>query len=372
MVTPPMNFALTLPRYVLTDVVKPTLVALGIMLGLVWLLQSLRFLDLIINKGLGVGTFLHLTLLLVPMLLTIIVPLAVFAGCCYAFRRWQDDNELTAVLAGGHSPMRLLWPALLWAMAAVGVGYWIYLNALPASTTAFKDMQYQLRTQEGQLLLEEGTFNQIGDNLMVYLKKRLTPTTLELLLVHDTRTPAQPVTWYARRGHVQLGPDGYPQLVLEDGIRQEIGKDQVSMLEFKSYNLDIRQRLGTQMLQPREREQEEYSLGELLNGAATTTDRKVHDEMLAEANKRLLWPLTPLPLVLLAAAWLLRAPRRHTSSVRLLVGAGVGAIIYQSALMTANSLVEGGSAVALYGQWLLPVATVAFAVWLGNREKIFG
>lgn len=367
-----MNFAHTLPRYVLADVVKPTVMALGIMLGLVWLLQSLRFLDLIINKGLGVGVFLHLTVLLIPLLLTFIVPLAVFAGCCYAFRRWQDDNELTAVLAGGKSPMVLLWPALVWAGLAVIAGYVLYLDVLPRSTTAFKDMQHQIRTQEGQLLLEEGTFNQLGDNLMVYLKKRVTPTTLELLLVHDTRNPLQPVTWYARSGEVKVGADGYPQLVLQNGIRQEIGPEQVNMLEFAKYNLDVRQRLGGEVLEERMREQEEFLLPELKQKIATTTNVRERNELTAELHKRVLWPLTPLPLVLLAAAWLLRAPRRHTSSVRLLVGAGIGAILYQSALMAAYSMAQDGNTFVLHAQWLLPVLTVFGAVWLGNKEKVFG
>lgn len=363
---------LTLPRYVFSDVVRPTFVALGVMLGLIWLLQSLRFLDLMINKGLSAGTFLHLTLLLVPLLLTSIVPLSIFVGSCYAFRRWQDDNELTALLAGGMSPMVVLKPALLWALGGVFMGFWIYMDLLPASTTAFKNMQHQIRTQEGQLLLEEGTFNQMGDNLMVYLKKRVTPTQLELLLVHDTRDATRPVTWYARRGEVAVGPDGMPRLVLFDGLRQEVGAQQASMLEFKKYNLDIREKLGGKVLAPRQREQEEYLWPELWREARATPDVKVRHELIAEAHKRLLWPLTPLPLVMLAAAWLLRAPRRHSNSVRLLAAAAIGAVVYQGILMAAFSMAQGGNIAALWGQWALPPATILIAVWLGARERIFG
>lgn len=358
----------------LTDIIKPTLVALGIMLSLVWLLQSLRFLDLVINKGLGLGVFLHLTLLLVPLLLTVIVPLALFAGCCFAFRRWQDDNELTAVLSAGRHPLTLLYPAMLWGIMASLLGFWIYLVALPQSTTAFKNLQYQLRTQEGQLLLEEGTFNQLGDDLMIYLKKRTSPTTLDMILVHDTRNPEAPVTWYARSGEVVVDAEGYPQLVLHNGLRQEIGPEQINMLEFSKYNLDVRERMGNQVLRPRTPEQEEYLLPELLQKANDPTlPAKQRNELRAEAHKRLLWPLTPLPLVLLAAVWLLRPAQRQTSSLRLLVAACVCAVAYQGVLMILFNLAQNGNIYALWGQWLiLPAALMAALMIARKGQRTYG
>lgn len=365
---------LTLPRYMLTDIIKPTLVALGIMLGLVWLLQSLRFLDLMINKGLGLGVFLHLTLLLVPLLLTVIIPLALFAGCCFAFRRWQDDNELTAVLSAGKHPLTLLYPALLWGFIATALGFWIYLVGLPQSTTAFKNLQYQLRTQEGQLLLEEGTFNQLGDNLMIYLKKRLSPTTLDMILVHDTRNPDAPVTWYARSGEVVMDPEGYPQLVLSNGLRQEIGPKQINMLEFARYNLDIRERMGTQVFKPRAPEQEEYLMPELWQKAADPAlPAKQRDELRAEAHKRLLWPLTPLPLVVLAAVWLLRPAQRQSGSLRLVVAASICAFVYQGLLMALFNLAQSGNLYALWGQWLLPPAALLAALIIARKgQRTYG
>lgn len=287
---------MTLPGYVVKDVVKPTLMALGILLGLVWLLQSLRFLDLVINKGLDFSVFLYLTLMLIPRLLTLILPISVFVGTIASLRRWQDDNELTAVLSLGRGPKALLYPLLGWGVAAVLFGYVLFLELLPRSTTEFKDLQYQIRTQNGQLLLEEGTFNQLGKNLMVYLKQRVGPTTLDQILVHDTRNPEQPVTWYARKGEITLDAEGFPQLVLQNGVRQEVGPKQVGMLEFDKYNLDIRQSLGQKMMEPRHKDVEEYAMGQLLVEAAKeTTPINDRHEMRSEWHKRLLWPLSPSP-----------------------------------------------------------------------------
>lgn len=364
---------MTLPSYVIKDVVKPTLMALGILLGLVWLLQSLRFLDLVINKGLEFSVFLYLTMLLIPKLLTLILPISVFVGTIASLRRWQDDNELTAVLSLGRGPWAVLFPLIVWGMAAVMFGYVLFIDLLPRSTTAFKDLQYQIRTQNGQLLLEEGTFNQLGKNLMVYLKQRLGPTTLDQILVHDTRNPDQPVTWYARKGEITMDAQGFPQLVLKNGVRQEVGPKQVGMLEFDTYNLDIRQSLGQQVMAPRKRDVAEYDLGELLTTAALPeTDKGLGHEMVSEWHKRLLWPLSPLPLVLLAAAWLLRPPRRHQSGWKLMAAAGVSGILYLGALMGLQGISEDGAKWALYGQWMLPVIATGAAWWISKRGQAHG
>lgn len=361
---------LTLPLYIVRDAMKPSLLGMGILLGLVWLLQSLRFLDLVINKGLGLGTFLHLTLMLVPRLLTIILPFGIFIGACVMLRRWQEDNELTAALSLGRSPSHILRPLVAWSLVAILFGYILFLQLLPASTTAFKDLQHQIRTQNAQLLLEEGTFNQLGSNLMIYLRKRPTPTTLDQILVHDTRNPSKPVTWYAQHGEIMLDAEGYPQLVLEKGLRQEVGPKQVGMLEFDRYNLDIRQSLGQQVIAPRVPGYEEYGLQQLLTEIEKAEDPRLANDMRAEFHKRLLFPLSPLPLTLIAAAWLLRPPRRQQSPWRLLVAASLSGFAYLGVMMLLEGLSQEGSPAVLYGQWLWPLAGIGYAAFVAKKGRI--
>lgn len=355
---------LTLLRYLLRDVTKPALVALGTLLALVWVLQGVRYLDFVINKGLGVGTFLELTGYLVPMLLVVVLPLAVVVGVGWGLRRLHDDNELLVLLATGMGKWKLATPALLLAVAAVAVGYVNALVWLPASTTKFKDLQHNLRTMQGQILLEEGTFNQLGD-LMVYLQKRVGPTVLAGLLVHDARVGQPPVTWLAQKGSIELGSDGNPRLVLERGIRQEVGERNVSMLEFERHVMDIRQRLGAGVLAPRMRDRAEYGWRELL--AEARENERERGKLVGEASKRLVWPLAPLPLVLVACGLLLQRPRRHGGSLRKMLALGAVVVGYFSALLVLQSVVEKGAADGwLTVLWLplgLPVLVGCWGIW---------
>jgi lipopolysaccharide export system permease protein len=346
-----------LQRYIWKELLGASVFALALMLGLVWLLQSLRFLDFIINKGLGVGTFLELTLMLIPMLLMIVWPLALFAGALYTLRRWQDDVELVALFSLGASPWWMLKPLVMFGLLGVAFAYLNSLVLLPMSTTAFKDMQHNIRNEQGHLLLEEGSFNQLGDDVMVFIKKRTGTASMEGLLVHDTRREGRPVTWMARKGDVTVDADGHPTILLQGGVRQEVNGGRVSMLEFAEHALDISERFAQDPLAPRMRESEEFSLAEL--GEAARTD----PELRAEWHKKLLWPLAPLALTMMAAGWLLRPMPSRLGVARWIVAATACGVAYWVLMIVAQNLGGDGATWALRGQWLLPLGACAFGVW---------
>ena len=65
-----------LDRYIFKQlVVGFLLIALGLT-TLIWLSQSLRMIDWIVNKGVAIGLFIHLTLLALPNFVAIITPIA--------------------------------------------------------------------------------------------------------------------------------------------------------------------------------------------------------------------------------------------------------------------------------------------------------
>lgn len=354
----------TLPRYLLRNAALPTLLAMLVMLSLVWLLQSLKFLDFVVNKGLGLTTFLQLTGLLVPSLLTVILPLATFAGVAYSLKYLADESELTSLFASGWSRGWVLTPALLFALAMVAAGYLLHMAILPASTTAFKNLQYELRSGQSDLLLEPATFNQLGANLMVYVGERTGPTSFHTLLVHDTRKADAPTTWLAESGRLTV-QNGSPHLILTNGQQQQVTATRVETLEFAEHNLDLSSQFSPLTLAPRAPELEEYTFAQLWYGHGATTPAR-RQEMFAEAMRRLLWPLAPLPLALWAGAWLTRVPGRHQGTLKNLSIASAGAIGYVALMMGLRGAAESSSAV-LYGQWLVPLAVSVFSLWKIRR-----
>lgn len=97
----------------------------------IWLTQSLRYVDYIVNRGLSLGTFFFFTMLLMPSLLVIILPMALFISVLFIYNRMATDRELIVMRAAGLSPMQLSSPAMWMATVVMLAGYAFNLYLLP-------------------------------------------------------------------------------------------------------------------------------------------------------------------------------------------------------------------------------------------------
>ena len=98
--------------YIMGQLIGPLIVVAFSFTCVIWLTQSLRFIDLIINKGLSFGLFLYMTALLLPSLLSVILPIALFAAVLYTYHQLIVDREIIVLKAIGLSNARLALPAL--------------------------------------------------------------------------------------------------------------------------------------------------------------------------------------------------------------------------------------------------------------------
>lgn len=343
-----------LTRYLFADILRPAAGTLAALLTMIWLMQSLRFLDLMVNKGLDVFTFFQLTGCLVPSLLIVIVPIALMIGTVFSCKRLFDDNEMSSLMNLGLTRLHLVRSAFLNALVAVTIGYALSLWLIPAGMTSFKQLQHDLRNEKGTMLLEAGHFNQMGDDMMVYLKKRTGPQSFQQLLVHDTRRPDRPVTWMAQKGSIFLNNQGNPHLKLTNGIRQEVSEKQVSMLEFREHDLDILQRFNAPPTHWRDAE--ERYLHELFHPQEELSPKQ-KQRFEGEVHRRLLWPLLPIPLVLIACATMLKTPTRRLNSLSLSVRALSYGLLYIAVALVLHNIAKEGNTIALFGQWGLPFLT---------------
>ena len=74
-------------------------------MALIWLTQSLRFVELVVNRGLSLRVFLQLTGLLIPNFVAVILPITTFVVVQFIYQRLAGDRELTVMRAAGLSPL---------------------------------------------------------------------------------------------------------------------------------------------------------------------------------------------------------------------------------------------------------------------------
>ncbi len=278
-------------RYMLGLLLWPTVLITFSLSAIVWLMQALRFVDFIINRGLSVGDFLYLTMLILPSLLTIIMPIALLIAVVFVYHKLHGESELTVMQASGMSRMRLARPAMLAGLAMTALTYLFTLQLLPTANRQFKDMREFLRDNYASVLLQEEVFNHPVDGMTVFIRERSDTGKLRGILVHDNRDPNNVITMMADESILAQTPSG-PKFLLERGLRQEKRDGRISWLNFDSYNLDLSYYTQTKM--NRQRDEGELYLHELLT--------KESGKYQAEAHKRLTWPWFSLALPLLAVA----------------------------------------------------------------------
>ena len=83
----------TLSAYVFRQALGPLLAILGALAAIAILTQGLNQLDIIITNRNAGFAFAYVTLLTLPQLMSLILPIAVFIAVIYALNRMQTDSE---------------------------------------------------------------------------------------------------------------------------------------------------------------------------------------------------------------------------------------------------------------------------------------
>ncbi len=315
-------------RYVLRQLIEVTLFVTLALTGVVWLSQSLRFVDLIINRGLSFFTFVYLTFLLLPSFLAVLLPVALFCAVAYTYHRLTVDSEIVVLRSAGLSDMALMKPALIMAGLMVALCYAITLYLQPAGFREFKDRQFVIRADYSRILLREGSFNTLGDGLTVYIRERLANGEVLGILVHDNRDRDAPVTMMAERGVLLKSPGG-PYLSLFKGNRQEMNRERgkLSLLYFDRHNVDLSDLIDAEG--PRWREPRERYIHELFREPQDDGELAYKYELRAEGHNRLVSPLYSLVMTLIALASLLGGEFNRRGRAARMIFAGAIAVAFQ-------------------------------------------
>lgn len=330
------KYITALNRYILRQCLSVVVFVTGALTAAVWLAQSLRLVDLIVNRGLTVEVFLYLALLILPRFLEIVLPIGAFIAVLFVFNRLLSESELVVMRAAGMSPLALAKPVLELAAITFAILMLVSLYLLPASNREFKDLLFEIRNRFVASLLQEGAFTTISDKLTVYVGSRNDRGEVIGLLINDERDRRRPVTILAERGAF-ADAGGTSRIIMVNGNRQQYDRDsgKLSVLTFDRYVLD----LGMLRDAPevRFREPQERFLGELLF-PPEGTDKATRETFLVEASERLTVPLRAFSFALIPLACLLPGEfNRRGQLKRVLVAVGA-ALMFQSLDLAVKNL----------------------------------
>lgn len=302
-------------RYVLNQLALALVLVTAGLVALIWLTQSLRFIQIIVNRGLSPLVFVRLTLLLVPSFVATILPITCFMVVLFVYARLAGDRELTVMRAAGMSDLVLARPALLVAGATMLVCYFFNIVLVPASLKAFRAYEFEIRNEIAAFLLEPGVFTSVSNEVTVYVQSRGQDNSLQGILIEDARQTTTPATILARSGQLSVTAQG-PVIELMHGSRQQLDSKtgRLDMLTFQRNTVNLAG--NPQNATVNVADAAEATLSQLFH-PASWLDEEQRSKWLVEAQRRITAPLTVIGFTLIGLfATLGGAFRRHGGMLR--------------------------------------------------------
>src|SRR5690606_10859641 len=118
-------------RYLFRQIGLPIVAAVAALAGIGLPSQSLDQLEGIVERGQSVWVLVKLTLLALPQLIAVILPIVLLVGALIALTRLQREQELTAAYAAGVSRWALIRPALQIALIVTVVALLVNVFVQP-------------------------------------------------------------------------------------------------------------------------------------------------------------------------------------------------------------------------------------------------
>ena len=356
-----------LSRYLIRQILAPMFFLTSALTGIILLSQSLRMVDMIVNKGLSILTFAELTGLLLPGALALILPIALFLTVLIVFNRLSNDSELVVMYAAGFGKMALIRPTMVVSATVLAVVMALNVYFTPLAVRTFKDAIFEIRSNYASVLIQEGEFNTPVSGLTVYVRTRLPSGELEGILVHDGRDEDKAVTMLAERGALVRSPDAAPRFLLVNGNRQEVEKrsGKLSLLYFDNYTLDLDRFSEPQTerwIEPSER-----SLPELFNPSLDANDQRNVDRLLIEAHRRLTTPFYAVTLGLIALAGAVGGEFSRRGQGARLLATGAAGILFRLTEIGLASIATTVPALTVL-LYLNVIAGAGVAIWVLFRK----
>ena len=309
-------------RYVFGRIVGTlTMTVVGV-LALVWVVQALQRVNLITDGGTALASFLWIALLILPRVLTIVLPFALVIAVVNALNTMNTDSETVVVSASGAGRGVFAVPVLaLAAMVTVIQLATVHLLE-PASRQAFRFAIAESRAELLSTLIREGQFKSLGSDITVHIEARRAGGEMEGMLLSDRRDPDADRTYYARSAVIARENDVEFVLMRNGQLHsRDVEDGQVQIVEFATYALDLSNLSATDgnapLLFPKDR-----STSELLDpDPEDAVYRDVPNYFRAELHKRLsswlyIWTFCAIAL---HAAARPRSSRETSASVMVFV-----------------------------------------------------
>lgn len=271
-----------------------------------WINRAVGLFDDLISDGQSALVFLEFSLLALPNVIRLVLPLSAFAATIYVVNRLSQESELVVMQATGFSAFRLARPVVSFGLI-VALMMLVLMNVLvPASRAILAARSAEISENATARFLRDGAFLHPADGVTLYIREISDTGELMDLFLADDRHPLRSTVYTARRA-LLVRTDTTPKLLMIDGSAQTLTREgrRLDLTRFDDVTYDLGSFMtpsGTDR-----RGIEELSTRELFSptDALLEETRSTRAAFLYEAHSRIAQPFLGLASSLIGFAALL-------------------------------------------------------------------
>jgi lipopolysaccharide export system permease protein len=231
-----------LERYIFRRTLTLSLMTLSATTLMVLITQVLIYVNLLTASGQALVTFFALAATLIPPMLNLVMPFALYIGATQTLNGMNSDSELAVIEAAGGSQSIQTRPIILLAVIMSLVALMLSHLIEPWAYKHKRDIIAKAGADLVRFAVQSGTFQQVGENLFIQIADQLPSGDFGGIFISDSRQPDTDLIYYAKRGTIRKVVGG-EIMVLADGEvqRKNPATGELSIIRFESYFLDFNQ-----------------------------------------------------------------------------------------------------------------------------------
>ena len=227
--------------YVIKEISSSFLFSVILMTGILWIGQSLRHLDLLTAENVSVSAYFSYIFLLLPKILQLTTPIALFVSILFSLNRLRSDSELVILWAAGKSNRNILIkPILIFTSLVFFFLVTLSLYITPYSLNEIRHKIIDIRSSGIHAgILKEKKFISPVDTLTIFMQE-IEGNEISGLLIHDLKDSNNPNTYIAESGEL-IVDENNSFLRLYNGNIQILDDEskKISEISFESYDLNL-------------------------------------------------------------------------------------------------------------------------------------
>lgn len=361
-------------RYILTQFLTLFGFFALVLVSVYWINRAVSLFEQLISDGQTALVVLEFTALTLPLVISVVLPIAAFTASAYGTNRLASESELVAMQGAGMSPWRLARPVLVFGVL-VGLMVALLVHSIvPLARARLADRQAEIAQNVTAQFLRAGSFQYPVRDVTLYISEIAPDGRLIYFFLEDARNPDEQVTYTAAEA-LLVKTEAGPRLVMMQGMVQNLrrtgDRQSLSVTRFANLAYD----LGT-LIDPsaaRKRDLRTYSTPRLLNpdAALLAETGATADRARAEAHERLAKPFQAPVAAMLGFAMLMLGGFSRFGVWKQVFWAVIALILVQFLATAAENQVAGdaGRWPLIYVSPLVGAAICTGVLWLAARPR---